>query len=141
MNIATLISSIGAGAVGQALPSLSLSAASVPENSPTGTAIGTVTPTNARNPGAVSIASQTPANSLQMNVDGVTVEVGAAGLDYETAPTISVTFEYTDDDGTYQFARTIYVTDVAEGGDAVLIEDGTSRILLEDGTSKLLLEA
>lgn len=104
---------LGATKVIDSGPGLSLSAASVPENSPTGTVIGTVTPTNASNPGAVSIASQTPANSLQMNVDGVTVEVGSAGLDYETTPTISVTFEYTDDDGTYQFVRTIYVTDAA----------------------------
>lgn len=104
---------LGATKVIDSGPGISLSAASVPENSPTGTVIGTVTPTNASNPGAVSIASQTPANSLQMNVDGVTVEVGSAGLDYETTPTISVTFEYTDDDGTYQFVRTIYVTDAA----------------------------
>lgn len=106
---------LGATKVIDSGPGISLSAASVPENSPTGTVIGTVTPTNASNPGAVSIASQTPANSFQMNVDGVTVEVGSAGLNYETTPTISVTFEYTDDDGTYQFVRTIYVTDVADG--------------------------
>src|SRR5690606_41074817 len=86
-------------------PGLSLSAASIAENSAQGTTIGTATPVRASNPGAVSIASQTPANSLQMNVDGVTVEVGSAGLNYETDPTISVTFEHTDDNGTWQFAR------------------------------------
>ncbi len=122
-------------------PGLTLSAASIAENSAQGTTVCTATPVRASNPGAVSIASQTPANSLQMNVDGVTVEVGSAGLDYETDPTISVTFEYTDDDGTYQFSRTIYVTDAVASLSAVLLEDGTSRILLEDGTSKLLLEA
>jgi hypothetical protein len=98
-------------AVGANGAGLSLSAASIVENSAQGTTVGTATPVRASNPGAVSIASQTPANSLQMNVDGATVEVGSAGVDYETAPTISVTFEYTDDNGTYQFARTIYVTD------------------------------
>ena len=97
--------------VKEAGPGLVLSAASIVENSAQGTAVCTATPVRASNPGAVSIFSQTPANSLQMNVDGVTVEVGSAGLDYETDPTISVTFEYTDDDGTYQFVRTIYVTD------------------------------
>ncbi|TXH42817.1 MAG: hypothetical protein E6Q97_35165 [Desulfurellales bacterium] len=94
-------------------PSLAISAVSIAENSVQGTTVCTVTPVRASNPGAVSITSQTPANSLQMNVDGVTVEVGSAGLDYETDPTISVTFEYTDDNGTYQFAKTIYVTDAA----------------------------
>lgn len=98
----------GAGVFG---PGLSLSGSSIVENSAHGAAIGTATPTNASNPGAVSIASQTPASSLQMNVDGRTVEVGAAGLDYETAPSIAVTFQYTDDAGLHQFARAISVTD------------------------------
>ena len=98
------------GAIGT---SLALSAASIVENSAQGTTVCTATPVRASNPGPVSIVSQTPANSLQMNVDGVTVEVGSAGLDHETDPTIGVTFEYTDDNDTYQFARTIYVTDAA----------------------------
>lgn len=114
MNIALSLSLSGARAV-SLLPGLSLSASTVPEGSAQGTDIATLTPTNASNPGAVSIASQEVLNLFQMNVDGVTLEVGsgAAGLDYATRTSATVTLEYTDDNDTYQFLRTISITQVA----------------------------
>ncbi|KAB2922213.1 MAG: hypothetical protein F9K30_12845, partial [Dechloromonas sp.] len=105
---------------GAAAPGLQLSATSVPENSAPGTTIGVAVPVNATNPGAVSIVSQTLANAIAMTGDGITFAVGAAGgatgtLNHEATPSFSVTFEYTDDDGTYQFTRLITITDVADG--------------------------
>lgn len=98
---------------GSSNPSLAISALSIVENSPQGTAIATVTATNASNPGAISIASQEVANLFQMNVDGATLEVGsnAAALDHETQPTATVTLEFTDDNGTWQRQFTISITD------------------------------
>ncbi len=96
-------------------PGLAMSAASIVENSAQGTDIATLTPVNASNPGAVSIAAQQVANLFQMNVDGVTLEVGSntAALDHETNPTATVTLQYTDDNGTWPFTRTIQITDAA----------------------------
>lgn len=98
-------------------PGLLFSAFSVPENSAQGTAIATLTTTNASNPGAVSIASQEVANLFQMNVDGVTLEVGsgATELNYEVRTSATVTLQYTDDAGVHQFIRSISITDVADG--------------------------
>lgn len=101
-------------------PGLTLSAASIVENSVQGTTIGTASPRNANNPGAVSIVSQTLANAIAMTGDGISFAVGSAGgatgtLNYEVTPSFLVTFEYTDDDGTYQFTRTIAITDVDDG--------------------------
>lgn len=103
-----------------ALPGLSLSSASVPENSPTDTVIGTATPTNASNPGSVTIVAQTLTNGVAMIPSSDAFAVGAAGgatgtLNYEVTPSFTATFEYTDDNGTYQFVRTITITDVADG--------------------------
>lgn len=89
----------------------SFSGQSMVELTPQGTALFTVTPTNAINPGAVSILSQDIANALQMNVDGVTVEAGSVPVDFETNTSFSATFQYTDDNGTYQKTITITIQD------------------------------
>lgn len=92
--------------------SLVLSASSMVEETIQGTALFTATPVNAVNPGAVSIASQSIANALQMNVDGATVEAGSVPVNYNTNQSFTVVFQYTDDNGTYQFTKTITVTNL-----------------------------
>lgn len=89
---------------GRSTPGLSLSGMAVIEGTAQGVTVATVTPTNAKNPGTVSIAAQDIANALQMNVDGVTIEAGSHTLvvGVDTSP-FSVTFEYTDDSGAHQF--------------------------------------
>ena len=117
MNIATLISIQDSTPIGVALPGLNLSATSVAENSPQFTTVGVALPTRATNPGAVTITAQQFANLFAMSGDGVTFVIGAgyAAADYEVNTSAWVTFEYTDDNGTYQFTPTISITDVAEG--------------------------
>ena len=106
--------------VKEAGPGLVLSAASIVENTTIGTTVGVAVPVNASNPGPVSIVSQTLANGIAMTGDGISFAVGAAGgptgtLNYEATPSFSVTFEYTDDNGTYQVVRNFTITDVADG--------------------------
>lgn len=101
-------------------PRLALSAASIAENSASGTTIGVAVPVNASNPGPVSIVSQTLANAIAMTGDGISFAVGAAGgptgtINYEAITSFAVTFEYTDDNGTYQFIRSFAINDVADG--------------------------
>lgn len=117
MNIATLISISDAAPIGVVTPGISLSSSSVAENSAQLTTVGAAVPINASNPGAVTITAQEFANLFQMSGDGVTFELGAgfAAANHEVNPTAWVTFEYTDDADTYQFTRTISITDVADG--------------------------
>ncbi len=102
-------------------PGLSVSATSIPENTAPGTTIGVAVPVNASNPGAVSIVSQTLANALVMS--GANYVTGSATFDYETTSSFVVTFQYSDDSGTHQFARTFNLIDVLEGitADSILI--------------------
>lgn len=99
------------------VPSIALSSVGVDENSPLSTTVGAVVPTRASNPGAVSITAQEFANLFVINADGITLALGSgyAAANYEVNPTAWATFEYTDDNGTYQFTRTISITDVADG--------------------------
>lgn len=117
MNIATLISISDAAPIGVITPGISLSSSSVAENSAQLTTVGAAVPINASNPGAVTIVAQEFANLFAMSGDGVTFEIGAgfAAANYEVNTTAWVTFEYTDDADTYQFTRTITITDVADG--------------------------
>lgn len=97
-------------------PSLSLSASTIAENLAQGVTIATATPTNASNPGAISLSNIVPAGALQMNVDGVTIESGSTSVNFDDA-TGSVTFtaSYTDDAGLHNFNRAFTITDVADG--------------------------
>lgn len=112
---------IGGGLLGgSSAPGLSLSSASVPENTAQGTTIGVAVPRGASNPGDVTIVSQTLANAIAMTGDGISFAVGSAGgptgtLNYEVVTSFSVTFEYTDDNDTYQFVRSFAITDVDDG--------------------------
>lgn len=101
-------------------PRLSMSILGLAENLAIGTTLGTATPVAASNPGAVSIVSQTLANAIAMTGDGISFAVGSAGgaagtLNFEQVTSFSVVFEYTDDNGTYQFTRGFTITDVADG--------------------------
>lgn len=110
---------------------LSLSATSFPENTAQGTTIATATPTNASNPGAVSLSNIVPAGALQMNVDGATIEAGATLVNYETTTTVTVTVSYTDDAGLHNFNRAFSVSDVADGP---TLTGATSTLEIELGS-------
>lgn len=101
----------------QAAPDLFLNSYVVPENSVQGTVFSTAVPTNANNPGDISITTQEVANLFAVDTDGRSLIVGSAyaTLNYETKKSATITLEYTDDDGTYQFDYTIGILDVADG--------------------------
>lgn len=95
-------------------PGLLISAVAFDEGLSQGTAIATTTPTNATTPGARSLSNIVPANALQMNVDGVTIEAGSVAVSATTTPTVTFTISYTDAAGLHNFNRSFDVNDLAD---------------------------
>lgn len=79
-------------------------------------------------PGAISLTNINPAGTLQMNVDGVTLEYGATLLDRDTATDVSFTASYTDATGLHSFSvgLTVLRLNIPTGGDFALGFDVTA---------------
>lgn len=100
---------------GRAGSYVSPSAANVAEEGAQGTTILTFTRVAKGTVSGVSISNVTPANAVQLNANGLTLEYGSARINLE-APTTEVTFNYnfTDENGAKVIPVRLTVTDIAD---------------------------
>lgn len=95
---------------------VSVTGLNLAENLAQGVTVATLTPMFAQSPSAISITgATTPANAVQMNVDGRTLESGSVPLDAEVTSVVLVPISFTHAGGTYSVTLSLPVTNVADG--------------------------
>lgn len=110
---------LGGGGGASRAPAIRLSAAILAENSAESTAIGTLSVVNATGTASFTLVDSSSNKVKLAGANNVNVQAGATPSDYEATPTF--TFEVSVSGVTPAISNatfTIFVTDVAEGGNA-----------------------
>lgn len=126
------------GGKGNSSPAIVLSASSLPENSPAGTAIGTLSVVNATGTAAFTL-TDSAGNKIQLaGTNNVNVQAGATNTDFETTPTF--TFQVSVSGvvpGIAPKTFTIFVGDVFEGS---TLQSDVGVDMLADVGSPILVQ-
>lgn len=88
-----------------------------------GSTIGTFSQVGATTPSAISLSNVVPANAVQINADGVTLEYGSTFLDFLTTTVVTFTTSFTDALGgpyTNDFIMEVVPLVLPAGGDVQL---------------------
>ena len=110
-----LPSRLGSGTIA---PGIRLSGTTLQENSAQGTAVGTLSVFGGTGTYTFTMTNSAGSRFQVAGTNGVNLQAGATNSDYETATSYDITVHADNGAGsTFDRTFTIYILDVAEGGD------------------------
>lgn len=127
-----------AGGRGSVTPAIILSASSLTENSPAGTAIGSLSVVNATGT-AVFTLTDSAGNKIQLaGTNNVNVQAGATNTDYETTPTF--TFQVSVSGTTPAIPPTTFTINVVDVFEGSTLQSDVGVDILADVGQPILVQ-